>query len=255
MRPIAKYPADMRVEESMNRSGSSRPWTSRLLGLAMTFALCFTVAISPLQAQCAFADVNGDGVVDDADLLQVLFCFGTSTPLTIPDIDEMVAMRLTAAFPTHFPGAPDVPFNPQDAAFARTRIYLADTYYRVSVAWNTRADFAQFTPEQIAQGLVVGAVYLPQGRTPTGVPLRQNYYLLRLHSPDQINWYADLLEDNTGNPVATDIPVDAVLIEPYAASHASNDLKIEILPSGRVVVSVSYRCPNGHWVNITILII
>ena len=257
MRPIAKYPADMRVEESMNRSGSSRPWTSRLLGLAMTFALCFTVAISPLQAQtsCAFADVNGDGVVDDADLLQVLFCFGTSTPLTIPDIDEMVAMRLTAAFPTHFPGAPDVPFNPQDAAFARTRRYLADTYDSVVVAWNTRADFAQFTPEQIAQGLVVGAVYLPQGRTPTGVPLRQNYYLLRLHSPDQINWYADLLEDNTGNPVATDISVNAMLIEPYAASHASNDLKIEILPFGPVVVSVSYRCPNGHWVDITILII
>jgi len=166
-----------------------------------------------------------------------------------------VAMRLTAAFPTHFPGAPDVPFNPQDAAFARTRRYLADTYDSVIVAWNTRADFAQFTPEQIAQGLVVGAVYLPQGRTPTGVPLRQNYYLLRLHSPDQINWYADLLEDNTGNPVATDISVNAMLIEPYAASHASNDLKIEILPFGPVVVSVSYRCPNGHWVDITILII
>jgi len=167
----------------------------------------------------------------------------------------MVAMRLTAAFPTHFPGAPGVPFNPQDAAFARTRIYLADTYYRVSVAWNTRADFAQFTPEQIAQGLVVGAVYLPQGRTPTGVPLRQNYYLLRLHSPNQINWYADLLEDNTGNSVATNIPVDAMLIEPYAAPYASNDLKIEILPSGTVVISVSYLCPNGHWVDIPILII
>jgi hypothetical protein len=78
--------------------------------------------VAAQQTSCAFADVNGDGVVDDADLLQVLFCFGTSTPLTIPDIDEMVAMRLTAAFPTHFPGAPDVPFNPQDAAFARTRI-------------------------------------------------------------------------------------------------------------------------------------
>ena len=101
----------------------------------------------------------------------------------------------------------------------------------------------------------MGAVYLPQGRTPTGVPLRQNYYLLRLHSPDQITWYADLLEDNTGNPVATDIPVDAMLIEPYAASHASNDLSIKNLPNGAVVVSVSYRCPNGHWVDIPILII
>jgi hypothetical protein len=257
MRPVTKHQADVRSEAPMNRSGSYRPWTYRLLSLATTFALCFAFATSLLHAQqnCAFADVNGDGVVDDADLLQVLFCFGTSTPLTIPDIDEMVAMRLTAAFPTHFPGAPDVPFNPQDAAFARTRRYLADTYYRVSVAWNTRADFAQFTPEQIAQGLVVGAVYLPQGRTPTGVPLRQNYYLLRLHSPDQINWYADLLEDNTGNSVATNIPVDAMLIEPYAAPHASNDLSIKNLPDGAVEVSVSYRCPNGHWVNITILII
>jgi hypothetical protein len=51
MRPIAKYRADMRVEESMNRSGSYRPWTYRLLSLATTFALCFAFATSLLHAQ------------------------------------------------------------------------------------------------------------------------------------------------------------------------------------------------------------
>jgi hypothetical protein len=258
MRPIAKYPADMRVEESMNRSGSSRPWTSRLLGLAMTFALCFTVAISPLQAQtsCAFADVNGDGVVDDADLLQVLFCFGTSTPLTIPDIDEMVAMRLTAAFPTHFPGAPDVPFNPQDAAFARTRLSTADSFFDVFVAWDTRADFWQFDAEQVARGLVVGAVYLPPGgEAPDGTPLPEGFYLVRMHSRDRVNWYADLLDARTGRPRVVNLLAQAFPTIRIPIRGTRNDIAIKILPNPNnpagfcVEIWLSYLCPNGLWLD------
>jgi hypothetical protein len=259
MRPIAKYPADMRVEESMNRSGSSRPWTSRLLGLAMTFALCFTVAISPLQAQtsCAFADVNGDGVVDDADLLQVLFCFGTSTPLTIPDIDEMVAMRLTAAFPTHFPGAPDVPFNPQDAAFARTRLSTADSFFDVFVAWDTRADFWQFDAEQVARGLVVGAVYLPPGgEAPDGTLLPEGFYLVRMHSEvGQDIWHADLLDARTGRPRVVGLPAQASRTLRIPIPGTRNDIAIKVRPNPNnpqgfcVEIWLSYLCPNGVWLD------
>ncbi len=84
------------VEVPMNPRGSSRPWMRRLLWLAMTLTLCFTVGIGTLHAQqeCVLADVNGDGVVDDADLLQVLFCFGTSVSHNPSSLAEAVESAL-----------------------------------------------------------------------------------------------------------------------------------------------------------------
>jgi|GEM_PF-2354551 len=259
MRPVTKHQADVRSEAPMNRSGSYRPWTYRLLSLATTFALCFAFATSLLHAQqnCVFADVNGDGVVDDADLLQVLFCFGTSTPLTIPDIDEMVAMRLTAAFPTHFPGAPGVPFNPPDAAFARTRLSTADSFFDVFVAWDTRADFWQFDAEQVARGLVVGAVYLPPGgEAPDGTLLPEGFYLVRMHSEvGQDIWHADLLDARTGFPIVVNLPAQASRTLRIPIPGTRNDIAIKVRPNPNnpqgfcVEIWLSYLCPNGVWLD------
>ncbi len=256
MRPVTKHQADVRSEASMNRGGSSRPWTSRLLGLAMAFALCFTVAISPLQAQnpCAFADVNGDGVVDDADLLQVLFCFGTQTQLTIPDINELVGQRLASAFPRTFPGAPNVPFDPRSAAFARTHPSTGDSFFDVFVAWNTRDDFWQFTPTQIAQGLIVGAVYLPPGGTaPDGTSLQEGFHLVRMRSADMTNWRADLLDARTGRPIAVNLVATAHLTTRIPIPGTRNDIAIRIHPHPGgwfcVEIWLSYLCPNGLWLD------
>ncbi len=258
MRPVTKHQADVRSEASMNRSGSSRPWTSRLLGLVMAFALCFTVATSLLHAQqnCVFADVNGDGVVDDSDLLQVLFCFGTETQLTIRDIDQLVGQRLASAFPRTFPGAPNVPFDPRTAAFARTRLSTLDSFFDVFVAWNTREDFWQFDAEQVARGLVVGAVYLPPGgAAPDGTLLPEGFYLVRMHSEDMQNWHTDLLDARTGRPIAVNLPAQAFRTVRIPIPGTRNDIAIKVRPHPNnpqgfcAEIWLSYLCTNGVWLD------
>ncbi len=245
------------VEVPMNPRGSSRPWMRRLLWLAMTLTLCFTVGIGTLHAQqeCAFADVNGDGVVDDADLLQVLFCFGTETRLTIPELNNALRMRLPTAFPRRFPAAPDVPFNPLNAAFASTRPTTADSFFDVFVAWDTRADFHQFGAEQIAQGLIVGAVYLPEGFAPTGQPIAEGFYLVRMHSPDMEQWQVDLLDAQTARVVARNLPAMAHRVIRIPIPGTRNDIAIKIVPNPNnpqgfcVQMWLSYLCPNGLWLD------
>ncbi len=245
------------VEVPMNPRGSSRPWMRRLLWLAMTLTLCFTVGIGTLHAQqeCAFADVNGDGVVDDADLLQVLFCFGTETRLTIPELNNALRMRLPTAFPRRFPAAPDVPFNPLNAAFASTRPTTADSFFDVFVAWDTRADFQQFGAEQIAQGLIVGAVYLPEGFAPTGQPIAEGFYLVRMHSPDMEQWQVDLLDAQTARVVARNLPAMAHRVIRIPIPGTRNDIAIKIVPNPNnpqgfcVQMWLSYLCPNGLWLD------
>jgi len=253
MRPTMKYPADVRPEAPMNRSGLSRPWISHLLGLVTAITLCFTLSTSALHAQapCAFADVNGDGVVDDADLLSVLFCFGAQTQWEIPQLNRMVATRLPSAFPTSFPAAPNVPFAPENAAFARTRITpRLDSFFDVFVAWDTRADFRGFSPEQIAVGLTVGAVYLPQGEAPNGQPIPEGWYLVEMRGTlDLENWHINLLDTRTGQPVVLGIRADARTTPRFNAPRAWNDIGISIirLPDGSFCAEIylTYMCPNG----------
>jgi hypothetical protein len=262
MRPVTKHQADVRSEAPMNRSGSYRPWTSRLLSLAMAFALCFTVATSLLQAQqhCVFADVNGDGVVNDADLLQVLFCFGTQTQSSIPIMTEMVALHLQSAFPRSFPAAPGVPFDPRTTAYARTRPTHLDSFFDVFVAWNTRADFWQFNAQQVAQGLIVGAVYLPPGGTaPDGTPLQEGFYLVRMHSTDIAGWRADLLDARTGRPAVRNLHAVVHPVERIPIPGTRNDIAIKILPNPGnpqgfcIEIWLSYLCPNGLWLDILLI--
>ena len=253
MRPTTKYLPDVRLEASMNRSGSSRPWISHLLGLVAAVTLCFTLSTGALHAQdpCAFADVNGDGVVDDADLLSVLFCFGAQTQWEIPQLNRMVATRLPSAFPTSFPAAPDVPFAPENAAFARTRITpRMDSFFDVFVAWDTRADFRNFPPELIALGLTVGAVYLPQGEAPNGQPIPEGWYLVQMRGTlDLENWHINLLDARTGHPVVLAIRADARTTPRFNAPRAWNDIGISIIrrPDGSFCVEIylTYMCPNG----------
>ncbi|GBC92019.1 hypothetical protein HRbin15_00480 [bacterium HR15] len=245
------------VETRMNPHGSSRLWTRRLLWLAMAFTLCFTIITGTLSAQteCAFADVNGDGVVDDADLLQVLFCFGTETRLTIPELNHALRMRLPGAFPRRFPAAPDVPFDPQNAAFASTRPTTADSFFDVFVAWDTRADFHQFGVEQIAPGLIVGAVYLPNGFAPTGEPIQEGFYLVRMRSRDMEDWRADLLDARTGVVIAANLPAAAQRVIRIPIPGTRNDIAIKIHPNPAnpngfcVQIWLSYLCPNGLWLD------
>lgn len=246
------------VEATMNPRGSSRPWTRRLLWLAMTLTLCFTVITSALHAQteCAFADVNGDGIADDADLLQVLFCFGTEPRLTIPELNQAVRMRLPGAFPRRFPAAPDVPFNPEHAAFASTRPSTADSFFDVFTAWDTRADFHEFGAEQIAQGLIVGAVYLPEGEAPTGQHIPEGFYLVRMYAdPSMENWRADMLDARTGRVVARDLTAVAQRVIRIPIPGTRNDIAIKIRPNPFnpngfcVEIWLSYLCPNGLWLD------
>ncbi|BCW95599.1 MAG: hypothetical protein KatS3mg018_1081 [Fimbriimonadales bacterium] len=253
IRPTTKHPADVCREALMSRSGSSRLWSSHLLGLVMAVALCFTLSTSVLRAQdpCVFADVNGDGIVDDADLLRVLFCFGTETEQTIPQLNRMVASRLPSAFPRSFPAAPGVNFDPENAAFARTRITRTpDSFFDVFVAWDTRADFEQFSPPRIAEGLIVGATYLPRGESPTGQPIPEGWYLVQMQgTPDLETWRINLLDARTGAPVAVGISASANLTPPFVAPRAWNDIEIRIvrLTNGAFCVQIylTYMCPNG----------
>ncbi len=246
------------VEASMNPRGSSRPWIRRLLGLAISITLCFTVVTAVLHAQqeCVPADVNGDGVVDDADLLAVLFCFGTETRPTVPDLNHLLRARLPQAFPTRFPAAPTVPFDGSTAAFASTRPTTADSFFDVFVAWNTREDFWQFEVPQIAEGLIVGAVYLPQGFAPTGEPISEGFYLVRMRSPDGGNeWLTDLLDARTGRLVAANLPAAAHRVIRIPIPGTRNDIAIKIGPNPNnpqgfcVQIWLSYLCPNGLWLD------
>ncbi|MCS7066462.1 MAG: hypothetical protein NZL85_09350 [Fimbriimonadales bacterium] len=245
------------VEATMNPRGSSRPRTRRLLGLAVAFTLCFTVATGTLHAQpgCAFADVNGDGVVDDADLLQVLFCFGTSTQPTIPDINNMLQAHLASAFPQSFPAAPDVPFRPRGVAFARTRPSIGTSFFDVFATWDTRADFHMFGVEQIAQGLIVGAVYLPEGFAPDGQPIPEGFHLVRMRSRDMEDWRADLLDARTGRVIAANLPAVARRVIRVLIAGTRNDIAIKIVPHPTnpqgfcVEIWLSYLCPNGLWLD------
>jgi hypothetical protein len=228
----------------------------------MAFALCFTVATSLLHAQqnCVFADVNGDGRVDDADLLQVLFCFGTETRSTIPIMTEMVALHLQSAFPNRFPGAPEVPFDPLTTAYARTRASHMSSFFDVFVAWNTRDDFWQFDPPRVAQGLIVGAVYLPPGgAAPDGTLLPDGFYLVRMHSTDMVDWRVDLLDALTGRPRVRNLRAVVHPVERIPIRGTRNDIAIKILPNPNnpagfcVEIWLSYLCPNGLWLDILLI--
>lgn len=223
--------------------------------IASTLMLLSSGALA--QPSCLNADVNGDGVVDDADLLQVLFCFGTNVRWTVPAINALVADRLTSAFPRQFPAAPDVPFAPENAAFARTRIRpTLDSFFDVFTTWDTRADFRNFSASQIAQGLVVGAVYLPRGESPAGQPLEEGFYLVQLRSGDLQQWAMSLRNPTTGAVVAT-FPANVQVIEPFSAPRAWNDISIRIIrrPGGGFCVEIwlTYMCPNGTLLDSTLV--
>jgi len=262
---VGSTPTVQPVEATMNSRGSSRTWMRRLLGLAVVLTLCFTAITGTLQAQsdCAFADVNGDGVVDDADLLTVLFCFGVDTRQTIPDLNQAVRMRLPSAFPRNFPAAPEVPFDPQNAAFATTRLTTDLASDDVFVAWNTRADFYQFDVEQIASGLIVGAVYLPEGFAPTGEPtgepIPEGFYLVRMHSPDTQNWQADLLDAFTGRTVAANLVAIASRTFRIRIPGTRNDIAIKVRPRPPFPIGycseiwLSFLCPNGLWLDYLVI--
>jgi hypothetical protein len=249
MRPTTNRLIGARFVESTNRNGSSRFRITRLLGLTIATTVWFTLALSPLQAQpsCNFADVNGDGVVDDADLLQVLFCFGTQTAVTIPSINEMVGLRLASAFPASFPAAPEVPFDPQSAAFVRVRPSRGGSRHDIAVAWCVRSDLEQFTPDQIASGLVVGAVYLPPGgAAPDGTRLSEGFYLVYMYSQDGTNWFADLREPLRGRPIVTIVRVTAWALTINDPNNPkSEDIKVRWIPAEeppyyKLLVTLSY---------------
>lgn len=240
------------TEATTNLHSSSRPRTHRPLWLAILLSLCFIVPISTLSAQsnnCAFADVNGDGVVDDADLLQVLFCFGTGVDWTIPVVNQLLRERLVVAFPDRFRGAPEVPFSGNTAAFASVRGPTMDPFFDVFVAWETRRDFHNFSVEEIAQGLVVGAVYLPEGSAPTGQPMAEGYYLVRMRrSPDGL-WVADVLDHRTGLVVVPNLIPQVQLITPQPGRRTWNDIAIHVLPQPGggfcIEIELTFMCPNG----------
>ncbi len=225
------------------------------VALATTLMLLSHGALA--QPSCLNADVNGDGVVDDADLLQVLFCFGTNVRWTVPAINALVADRLTGAFPRQFSSAPEVPFDPENAAFARTRIRrTVDSFFDIFVAWDTRADFRNFPPPLIAQGLIVGAVYLPRGQSPLGLPIEEGFYLVHLRSSDLEQWTMSLRHPTTGAVVAT-FPANVRLIDPFTAPRTWNDVAIHIvpIPGGGFCVEIwlTYMCPNGTMLDRTLV--
>ncbi|MCX7992090.1 MAG: hypothetical protein N2651_00315 [Fimbriimonadales bacterium] len=224
------------------------------LALATTLVTLSNNAIA--QQPCLNADVNGDGVVDDADLLQVLFCFGTNVRWTVPELNNLLAERLPSAFPRRFPAALDVPFEPDNAAFARTRIRGMESFFDVFIAWDTRADFRNFPPPQIAQGLVVGAVYLPQGEAPTGQLLQEGFYLVQLRSSDLQQW-SMILRNAQTNAIAAVFPANVQVIEPFNAPRTWNDVAIRIIrrPGGGFCVEIwlTYMCPNGTLLDSTLV--
>lgn len=239
---------------------SSASLTQRLtrgltLALATTMLLLSSGALA--QNPCLNADVNGDGVVDDADLLRVLFCFGTNVRWTVPTINALVADRLASAIPSQFAAAPEVPFAPDNAAFARTRIRpTVDSFFDVFVAWDTRADFRNFPPPLIAPGLIVGVVYLPQGESPSGQSLREGFYLVHLRSDDLEQWTMSLRHPTTGAVVAA-FPANVRIIPPFTAPRTWNDISIHIAPAlgGGFCVEIwlTYMCPNGTMLDRTLV--
>ncbi len=242
---------------SSDNKGPMRNKSHHLLGMVLALTLCFTAVLSPVSAQesCFNADVNGDGVVDDADLLQVLFCFGTQTRPTIPALNNALRMRLPTAFPRRFPAAPDVPFNPNSAAFASTRPFTIDSFFDIFVAWDTRADFHQFGAEQVAEGLIVGAVYLPEGLAPNGASIPEGFHLVRMHSPDMEHWHVDLLDARTGEVIASNLPAVAQRVIRVPIPGTRNDIAIKISPNPNdprgycVQIWLSYLCTNGLWLD------
>ncbi|MCL6532606.1 MAG: hypothetical protein N2045_00620 [Fimbriimonadales bacterium] len=226
-------------------------WTLMLLMLMLS-VLPGTVFA---QSECQRADVNGDGVVDDADLLSVLFCFGTEVGNpTIPQLNLDLRRGLMRAVPPRFPGAPNVPFGGADFAFVSTTMLGNDgDLHHAYAAWGTREDFANFPPPRIAQGLIVGAVYLPRGETPTGVPIQEGWHLVRMRGTSDLqNWQADLLDARTGAIIAEDLPVLAHLIN-IQLGRTWNDICVhhfrEVRPDGSVwactSIVLTYMCPNG----------
>ncbi len=91
------------VEVAMQKRSSPRTLAGHVLVFVAAFTLCFVFGTGKLSAQqsCSgLTDLNGDGIVDDADLLQVLFCFGTQVgtdPLQdLNDFYQVLQNRLGA---------------------------------------------------------------------------------------------------------------------------------------------------------------
>lgn len=67
-----------------------------ILGLILAANVSLTIAAFGQSNQCSSSDVDRNGVVDDADLLQVLFCFGqqVSTGLSYEEMQEKVRVAI-----------------------------------------------------------------------------------------------------------------------------------------------------------------
>jgi len=202
----------------------------RVLGLVVAVFLCLSTGVSSLPAQ------------------------------GISDLNEMVRRQLPEAFTSEFPGAPELRFAAESAAVVTSRPTSEGSFFDVFAAWTTREDFWEIPPEHIAEGLIVGAVYLPEGSAPGGEPIGEGFYLVRMYSPSLTQeWFADLLDAQTGRPVAVGMRAIAQPVIRVLIPGTRNDISLRITPHPTnprgfcVEIRLSYLCPNGLWLD-TLLI-
>jgi len=154
-----------------------------------------------------------------------------------------------------FPGAPGVVMDTQNAAFATTRAVTLDSFFDVFVAWTTREDFWMFGAEDVARGMIVGSVYLPQGFSPRGEPIAEGPYLVRMNQSTTGSWQMSLHNVHTGARVARASSVTVRPTHRIPIPGTRLDISIKITPHPTdpngfcVEIWLSYLCPNGLWLD------
>lgn len=191
-------------------------------------------------------------------LLAVLtLCFTLLPSITFADdlrsLNEEFRAVLANKMREQFPAAPGVIMDTQNAAFATTRATLSDSFFDVFVAWTTREDFWMFGAEDVAQGMVVGSVYLPEGFSPIGQPIAEGPYLVRMNQTTTGSWRMTLVNVNTGRTVANARNLTVRPTHRIPIPGTRNDISIKITPHPTdpngfcVEIWLSYLCPNGLW--------
>ncbi len=228
------------VAVSVNPTGSHRPWTQRLFGLAAALMLCFTALTGTLNAQtdCLNADVNNDGVVDDADLLQVLFCFGTQVNPSIDALFRQHREKLVPRMPTDFLG---VPLDPTTADIYSGTTEVNGERRSVNIIWLHADD------PNSQEGY--GVLYLRRGKirgsSGEDIVLDSGFYGVRVYQDRTGAIWADLYQQNASGEwelfINRWVPGSVSPIDDCPAFKRQGDLTCICWRLGSVCICICFR--------------
>jgi hypothetical protein len=192
-------------------------------------------------------------------LMALTLCFSVLPSLTFADdlrgLNDEFRQILAHKLREQFPAAPGVIMDTQNAAFATTRVTTGNSFFDVFVAWDVRQDFWMFGEQEVAQGMIIGSVYLPEGFSPRGEPIAEGPYLVRMLRSATGSWQMQLMDVNTGRRVARASSITVNPVTRIQIPGTRLDIKIRVTPHPTnpfgfcVELWLSYLCPNGLWLD------